>query len=108
MTNAEQAVGDAPLTLRVNSKLDGDYLIVTLSDNGPGIPAQLVERIFDPFVTTRGEGVGLGLAIARRIIEFHGGTLALKTFSPEGTSFVIRLPVRGLRDNDVGSKSTPE
>lgn len=105
VNNARQAVGGARLTLNTVAELDGDVLVVKLSDDGPGIPAELAERVFDPFVTTRADGVGLGLAIARRIVESHGGTLNLDRATSPGASFVIRLPIsEGMRD-EPGSLS---
>ena len=103
VNNARQAVGDARLTLDAVAELDGDVLVVRLSDNGPGIPGELAERVFDPFVTTRTDGVGLGLSIARRIVESHGGTLTLDRTSAEGASFVIRLPICEGGQDEPGS-----
>lgn len=92
VNNACQALHDGPLTLCARAELDQDELVVTLSDDGPGISTDLAERIFDPFVTTRSDGVGLGLAIARRIIESHGGSLDLQRSAVPGATFIIRLP----------------
>lgn len=63
-------------------------------DNGPGMPEDVVDRIFDPFFTTKepGKGTGLGLSVVHRIIEDHGGTIAVETKEGEGTCFTIFLP----------------
>ena len=77
--------------------LSGPAVIVTIEDNGPGIPADHVEKIWDPFFTTKdqGEGSGLGLSIVRRIVEEHGGSIGVRSRSGEdhGTCFSIALPL---------------
>ncbi|EPR37383.1 integral membrane sensor signal transduction histidine kinase [Desulfovibrio sp. X2] len=72
----------------------GDVAIVTLADTGPGIPAHLREKIFQPFFSTKEEGTGLGLPIARRILEEHKGWLHLKGGDGHGAAFVMVLPSR--------------
>jgi signal transduction histidine kinase len=71
-------------------------VVVRVIDDGPGIPAALVNRIFDPFFTTKdvGQGVGLGLDIARRIVLRHHGLIDMTT-SPSGTEFKVTLPASG-------------
>jgi signal transduction histidine kinase len=68
---------------------------ITVSDNGPGIPESIKEKIFQPFFTTKptGQGTGLGLSLSYDIIKAHGGELALAQTQDTGTSFVIRLPL---------------
>jgi len=66
---------------------------VRLRDNGPGIPAELREQIFNPFVTTKDTGVGLGLSIVSKIIDGHHGTIRLDPAADKGASFVIFFPV---------------
>jgi two-component system NtrC family sensor kinase len=67
-----------------------------VEDDGPGIPAELLDRIFDPFFTTKpaGEGCGLGLAISYQIVRKHGGDLAVRSRPGHGTCFTVRLPVQ--------------
>lgn len=65
---------------------------IILSDNGPGISAENQSKIFDPFFTTRSEGTGLGLAVAKAVIENHGGSIWIESSDANGTTFVIRLP----------------
>ena len=91
VNNARQA-GGPDVTLRARTRLDGEGLEILLSDDGPGIAPELRERVFEPFVTTQPDGVGLGLAIARRIIESHRGTLTLGQEARAGATFIIRLP----------------
>lgn len=73
---------------------DGDACVMTLQDQGPGIPAQIADRLFEPFVTTRTGRPGLGLALARQAIELHGGTLTAACNDPgPGTTLTVRLPL---------------
>jgi PAS domain S-box-containing protein len=71
------------------------HVAITVSDNGPGIPAQLRQRVFDPFFTTKpvGEGTGLGLSVSRSLLASMHGELSLDEADSHGTSFVITLPV---------------
>lgn len=64
---------------------------VTVSDNGPGIPDEIREHIFEPFVTNNPQGTGLGLAITKRIINAHRGSISVNSF-PGGTVFHVCLP----------------
>ena len=68
------------------------WVAMEISDDGRGLPAELGDRIFDPFVTTKDTGVGLGLAICRRVTEAHGGRLEASDRSPMGATFTVRLP----------------
>jgi signal transduction histidine kinase len=74
----------------------GPQLVLTVGDEGPGVPPEIRDRLFEPFVT-RGKkgGTGLGLAVARRFVEDHGGTLELLPDGP-GARFRIALPLRGV------------
>lgn len=65
---------------------------ITICDNGPGLSAQALERLFDPFFSTKAEGTGLGLAISNTVIRAHGGTLGHRPNVPRGACFYIRLP----------------
>jgi signal transduction histidine kinase len=92
--NAVSAMGETG-TLTVRTGLDGDQVFVEFADTGPGIPADIRERVFEPFFTTKpvGEGTGLGLDISWRIIvNKHHGDIRLKS-SPGDTRFRVRLPV---------------
>ncbi len=77
--------------------LDGDWVAIRISDNGPGINNQVISKIFDPFFTTKkiGKGTGLGLSISHKIItEKHGGKLFCHSELGQGTDFVIQIPVK--------------
>jgi signal transduction histidine kinase len=85
------------LTLTV-SRTDA-YVEFCLSDTGPGIPPQIQDKLFEPFVTYgKPSGTGLGLAIAKKAIEDHGGTITADSAPGQGTTFVIRLPARLHRE----------
>jgi signal transduction histidine kinase len=75
----------------------GPAAVIRVSDNGPGIPAHLRDKIFQPFFSTKEEGTGLGLSIAQRIITEHGGYLEMESAEGRGASFSIILPVSGVR-----------
>jgi signal transduction histidine kinase len=95
LLNGKQALAGQPdARIFVEIEQDGEWAVVRIHDNGPGIPEQNRQRIFDPFFTTRApdEGTGLGLAIAFDIVREHGGTLELDSKEEKGTSFTIRLP----------------
>jgi PAS domain S-box-containing protein len=80
--------------LRIATRMEDDKIIVELIDNGPGIPHEFQDKVFDPFFTSKevGQGTGLGLSISYGIIREHGGELVLdKTYS-EGTRFIVNLP----------------
>ena len=91
LLNSAQAMdGKGRITVRAYQR-DGKRR-VEVSDNGPGVPDDLRERIFEPFFTTKSRGGGLGLPIARRTIELHGGTLQLECPPSGGTTITIELP----------------
>lgn len=71
----------------------GEAVVIRLSDNGPGIPESIKEKVFEPFFTTKEEGSGLGLSIAVRIVEEHGGKIDLSSEEGQGSTFRITLPI---------------
>jgi PAS domain S-box-containing protein len=79
-------------TIEVRAALDGDSVRISVCDDGCGIPAGMLDQIFDPLFTTKRNGTGLGLAIARRLIEAHGGTLAAENRPGGGAVFHVRVP----------------
>jgi len=86
-------------TITIRTRRDGDCAEVRISDTGPGIPAEVGNRVFDPFFTTKevGKGTGQGLAIARNVVvDKHGGTLTFETEPGHGTTFIIRMPIEAL------------
>jgi two-component system C4-dicarboxylate transport sensor histidine kinase DctB len=95
LVNALDAVGGRPDPLVVvEASAEGDRVVISVGDNGAGVPEALRERIAEPFFTTKetGEGLGLGLAISRAIIAEYGGTLEFGPREGGGTRFTVLLP----------------
>lgn len=95
MVNAGQALAtrDAPRVLRVSAGLDGDgQIAVIVADNGPGIGQAELSRLFEPFFTTREQGLGMGLAICRTTAVAHGGRLSVESRPGDGAAFRLSLP----------------
>ncbi|WXH34008.1 Sensor protein ZraS [Myxococcus stipitatus] len=95
LRNAVQVSPDGR-RVEVGVEREGSSLIFTVRDHGPGIPKGDEERIFEPFVTGRLRGVGLGLAITRRIVELHGGSVIARTHAGGGAEFRLTVPARGV------------
>jgi hypothetical protein len=91
------ARGEAGATWTDGAPL-GPHLEVRVMDTGPGIPAHLLREIFTPFFTTKPRGIGLGLAITRRIVEDHGGRISGENLPGQGAMFRICLPLEGSDD----------
>ena len=89
--NAVQAIGNGGRITVGTAEADG-RLVLTVADDGPGIPEDIQEKVFDVFFTTRQSGTGLGLNIVSRIVEEHRGTLSLESRPGEGATFRIELP----------------
>jgi two-component system, NtrC family, sensor kinase len=80
-------------SLTLEAKVSRGNMIVTVADTGEGVPQETLSRIFEPYFTTKTKGAGLGLTIARRIVEAHQGTLTVDTTSGQGTRFRIAVPM---------------
>ncbi|MDH3359547.1 MAG: ATP-binding protein [Desulfobulbaceae bacterium] len=85
--------GKIKIAAQTREENNESHTVLTISDNGPGIPPDLTEKIFEPFFTTREKGTGLGLAIVKQIIESHDGEIQLETTIDNGTTFTIILPL---------------
>ncbi len=104
LTNAGHAMTESGGNVEVQTKLlDCGHVEVRIVDDGPGIPSELRETIFEPFFSTKdeGAGTGLGLSIVRTIIEQHHGTIHVEPTPGGGATFVLRLPSRGGRTGTV-------
>ncbi|MCB0156051.1 MAG: histidine kinase, partial [Anaerolineae bacterium] len=88
-----QAVYRGELKVQLKRVRSGREVLVTVSDTGPGIPNDMRRKIFEPFFTTKARGTGLGLTVARRIIEEHRGSIQIESRQEKGTCFVISLPL---------------
>jgi signal transduction histidine kinase len=93
--NAREAMAEQDGTRRlwVSLQRAGPSAEVRVTDNGPGIEPEDLQRIFQPFVSTKGKGMGLGLAICREIVEGHGGRLDVESTVGRGTTFIVSLPL---------------
>jgi two-component system sensor histidine kinase HydH len=91
---------DPRLTIMSGDNLAGSEVWLRIQDNGPGMDAETQARIFDPFYTTKAEGTGLGLALAKKIVDVHGGSLELQSSPEGGTEFVLSLP-KGARNGET-------
>ncbi len=82
-------------TVFVSTKKSGNSVLITVSDNGNGIPQKVVDKIFQPFFTTKptGQGTGLGLSLSYDIVKAHGGEIKVESKEGEGSEFIIQLPV---------------
>jgi len=91
LRNARDAC-DSGGEVMVSSRRDGDEVTVQITDTGAGMEPAVVDRAFQPYFSTKKGGTGLGLALAKRIVEEHGGTMTLSSEPGKGTQFMLRLP----------------
>jgi signal transduction histidine kinase len=86
-------------TVSVGTKIKGKQVLISIQDNGSGIPKKVLDKIFNPFFTTKpsGKGTGLGLSLSYDIVKAHGGELKVETKEGEGTTFTIVLPGNNLK-----------
>ena len=102
--NAQEALegqADGVVEIAARSIPGGErpFAEITVADNGPGIEADVLTRLFEPYVTSKKKGTGLGLAIVKKLVEEHGGTVAAENLPGRGARLVVRLPVRAtVRD----------
>lgn len=82
-------------TVTVSTKNDSDSVLISVKDNGNGIPQKVLDKIFQPFFTTKptGQGTGLGLSLSYDIVKAHGGELKVETKEGEGSEFIIMIPI---------------
>ena len=93
ITNACQAIGESG-TLKITITPNGKYVDIMINDTGSGISREDIEKIFDPFYTTSPMGMGLGLAISKKIIEDHGGMITVNSEIEQGSTFTVSLPAQ--------------
>jgi signal transduction histidine kinase len=102
---AKQNITGYEPTVEVNTKKEDNKVFISIKDNGNGIPQKIIDKIFQPFFTTKptGQGTGLGLSLSYDIVKAHGGELKVKTLPAEvaaqagkeveGSTFIITLPL---------------
>jgi two-component system sensor histidine kinase HydH len=90
LSNAREAAGPEG-TLSLDAEIEPTTIAIGVSDNGPGVNASVRARLFEPLVTTRQKGIGLGLSLVKRIVERHGGSVSYQPRA-SGARFVVRLP----------------
>lgn len=95
---AIEAKGQIEISLHRVQKNDTDFIEIALYDDGPGIKDEQIEKIFEPYVTTKAKGTGLGLAIVKKIIEEHGGAIWVDTRRTIGVGFIIQLPAYNVKE----------
>ncbi len=93
ITNALDALAENGGILEITSRQTGDKLKLVFADTGVGIPPEVMEKIFTPLFTTKAQGMGFGLAICKRIVETHGGTITVESTLTKGTTFTVILPI---------------
>jgi signal transduction histidine kinase len=88
--------------ITIDSKEANGSLEISFADIGTGISNEILPKIFSPLFTTKAQGMGFGLAICKRIIEAHGGTITVKTAKGKGTTFTVTLPIK--REPEIGGE----
>jgi len=95
IVNAMDAMAETPpdlRRLRIDSEVNADTVQISVRDAGTGLPANVDGRLFEPFVTTKSSGIGIGLTIARSIVEAHRGRMAAHNNAEGGATFTVTLP----------------
>ena len=107
--NARDAIGDRAGSVRIAIAEDDRAAVLTVTDDGPGLPAGLEDHIFEPFFTTKqaSEGTGLGLSVVLGIVREHDGTIEVESAPGMGTSFTIRLPLASNAGRAPAEHNTP-
>jgi len=100
LTNATQAIQNGDGNIHITTRRAGENVVITINDNGIGIAAADLNKVFDPGFTTKGAGVGtgLGLSITHNVIQKHNGRIEVASRKDEGATFVITLPITGVSD----------
>ena len=99
VVNAADAMASLPEAerqLRIETARDGGTIVLTVADRGPGVAPQAMNRLFEPFATTKPDGMGIGLAVCRAIVAAHGGSIEARNAPGGGAVFSVRLPERAI------------
>jgi len=89
--------------LKISSNLSNGCLEVKFTDTGPGVDGNVLRQLWKPLVTTKPKGIGLGLAICKRIVEAHGGSISVDSKAGEGTTFTLTIPIAPRQAGDKGT-----
>jgi signal transduction histidine kinase len=111
LTNAAQAIDGSRGLITVSTRREGaDFVAIAVADNGRGIPAGDLSRIYDPFFTTKevGKGTGLGLTIAYKIVAAHGGRIDVRSEVGAGSTFTVVLPIKPPAQPAAAQTEKPE
>jgi nitrogen fixation/metabolism regulation signal transduction histidine kinase len=101
--NSLDALGDSKAEIIIRTRKQGDEVIVLFEDSGSGLDPEILDRVFDPYFTTKTKGTGLGLAVVKQIIHEHRGEVSIESEPEKGTKVIIRLPLhKGLPENSGG------
>ncbi|CAI8727111.1 sensor histidine kinase [Pseudomonas sp. IT-P218] len=95
---AMDAINSAQRALSIRTWVKDNEAVLEVADQGPGIAAEVLPQLFTPFFTTRENGLGMGLAICRSIIDFHEGRIWATSTPGQGSSFLFALPIRVAND----------
>lgn len=95
--NATAAMPDGGI-ITINGQLENDEVVLEFTDTGIGIPENMIDKIFEPFVSTKEDGTGLGLFISYGIIENHQGSLDVRSAEGKGATFIVRLPIAPVKN----------
>ncbi|MEK6622211.1 MAG: ATP-binding protein, partial [Planctomycetota bacterium] len=93
MKNAVESMLDGG-TLILETTSDDKHVKINVTDTGKGIPAETIQRVFEPFFTTKADGTGIGLAVSKKIVDEHGGSILVKSSGHSGTTFSVYLPIK--------------
>jgi two-component system sensor histidine kinase FlrB len=107
MNALEAASGPVALQLWVGA-LNDNWLQIRVRDNGPGISEDILDRVFDPFFTTRAQGTGLGLAVVAMTVSNHGGEISVQNRPEGGAEFLINLPIEAQDAASADSNNEKE
>ncbi len=108
INNAHQAMQQVRGTrsLKVSTSAEEGKILIRISDSGPGIAAALIEKVFEPFYTTKaaGEGTGLGLSLSQGLVKEHGGQIRVESLVGKGTAFTVELPILEVPEEELSRK----
>jgi len=93
LINAVEALEDHKGVIEIKLTKDRENAVISIKDNGVGIPKDVIDEVFDPFFTTKEKGTGLGLSVVKKIIKDHNGDIEVYSREGEGTEFIIKLPL---------------